>query len=130
MSVPGKWTPLHCTAAAGEGCYVWKVAEPGVSETVKIRVSDANDATSKALSAQFQIRPIITVVTPNAGTEIWGVGSPQTISWTTVGSLATMKLEYSTNGFANEAQTTTIATPAERFGQAADWYVKTKRVWR
>jgi hypothetical protein len=99
-----------CTAMAGEGCYIWKVAEAGVSETVMIRVSNANDSVSKDESVEFKIRPIITVVTPNTGNEIWPVGSEQIVSWTTVGNLANVKLEYSTNGFADESQNFPIDT--------------------
>jgi len=75
-----------------------------------IRVSDAGDAVSHDESVEFKIRPVITVVTPSAGDEIWPVESKQTVSWTTVGNLANVKLEYSTNGFADETQTTTIGT--------------------
>ncbi|MFH0881590.1 MAG: hypothetical protein V2A56_01260 [bacterium] len=99
-----------CAAVAGEGCYAWQVAEAGVSETAMIRVSDANDSVSKDESVEFKIRAVITVATPNTGNEIWPVGSGQVISWTTVGNLTNVKLEYSTNGFADESQKTTIGT--------------------
>ncbi|MFA5187538.1 MAG: hypothetical protein WC551_13750, partial [Patescibacteria group bacterium] len=109
-TVAGNGADGDCTALAGEGCYVWKVADAAVSETAMIRVSDANDSVSKDESVEFKIRPIITVVTPNSGNEIWPVGSEQTISWTTFGNLANVKLEYSTNGFADEGQNNTIGT--------------------
>ena len=49
------------------------------------------------------------MTSPNSGTEIWQVGTSQNITWTINGTGITgLKLEYSTNGFADETQTFVI----------------------
>src|SRR5207247_7501400 len=68
--------------------------------TVRVRLSDASDATVSATSnTNFAIKTSLTLTAPNGG-EVWAVGSARTITWTKAGTVATVKLEYSTDNFA------------------------------
>jgi len=53
--------------------------------------------------------PKITVVSPNGG-ESWAGGSTQTITWTSPGTFANVKIFYSTNG-GKKWKTVTGSTP-------------------
>jgi len=50
-----------------------------------------------ASSATFTIKGSLTLTSPNTG-EIWIAGSSQNITWTKTGTIANVKLEYSTDG--------------------------------
>lgn len=65
----------------------------------KLRVTDTvsgHPATSSTTSA-FAIQGKLTLTSPIAG-NIWAALSPQTINWTTIGSIGKVGLDYSTNG--------------------------------
>ena len=92
------------------GSYLWTIPDHA-SSTVKVRVSDAVFPSIYDVSdANFQITggtaPGFTVDSPNGG-EVWAIGSSQTISWTTTGIIANVRLQYSKNNFATA---TTIVT--------------------
>jgi C1A family cysteine protease len=50
-----------------------------------------------AIRVRLSSRPTLTVTSPNGG-EDWALGSGQTVNWTSTGSIANVKIEYSTNG--------------------------------
>src|SRR5207245_2297334 len=66
-------------------------------------VSDSSDA-------NFAIKGSLTLTAPNGG-EVWAVGASKSITWTKAGTLATVKLEYSTDNFAT-ASVITASTDA------------------
>ncbi len=57
----------------------------------------ANQANDVAIRVRSSGLPTLTLISPNGG-EDWEVGSSHLISWTWTGSIAEVKLEYSTNG--------------------------------
>jgi hypothetical protein len=87
-----------CTAAAGTGCFVWTV--PNAPTTLaRVRITDTNDATVFDTSdANFSIRGSFVLTAPN-GAEEWVVGSTRQLTWTTNGTIANVKLEYSKDNF-------------------------------
>src|SRR5207302_41866 len=57
--------------------------------------ASANDTSD----GNFKIRGNLTVSVPNGG-EVWIIGSAQTITWTSAGTIPSVKLEYSKDNFA------------------------------
>jgi len=78
------------------GSYAWTIPETALSgATIKVRITDqARPEITDTSDASFRIRGGFTITSPNGG-ESWGAKSPQTISWTTKGTIANVKLEYS-----------------------------------
>ena len=78
------------------GSYVWTVPEDALSgANIKVRITDQSRAVITDTSdAIFRIRGGFTITSPKGG-ESWGAKSPQTITWTTKGTIANVKLEYS-----------------------------------
>src|SRR5207245_3926833 len=98
------------------GSYSWTVAD-AIASTVKVRMKHPTDATVTADSAAFTIKGSLTLTAPVNG-EVWGVGSTQNITWTTAGTLADVKLEYSTDNFVTHILIT-ASTPAA--GESFAW---------
>ncbi|MGE5308174.1 MAG: hypothetical protein ACM3OC_03740, partial [Deltaproteobacteria bacterium] len=93
----GAYTTIISSTAAGALSFTWSVAD-AVSKTCRVRISDASDsAVSSSSPADFTIQAGFTVTSP-AGGEVWNVGSNQNITWSTVGSIGTVRLDYSTDG--------------------------------
>src|SRR2546425_1021857 len=81
------------------GTYSWIIPD-AISATVKVRVSNAADASANDPSGgNSKIRGNLTVSAPNGG-EVWIIGSAQTITWTSAGTIPSVKLEYSKDNFA------------------------------
>src|SRR5256712_1068706 len=93
---PGVITPGVASGPTG-GSYSWTVAD-AIASTVKVRVKHPTDATVSAVSAAFTIKGSLTLTAPVNG-EVWAVGASQNITWTSAGTLADVKLEYSTDNF-------------------------------
>ena len=80
--------------------YAWTV--PGTpSTTCMVRVSDAADgdpldASDAVFTIVSPITDSITVTAPNGG-ESWTVGSSHDITWSSTGTIANVRIEYSTN---------------------------------
>jgi hypothetical protein len=91
----GSWTIID-NSTGNDGLFDWNV--PAVeSNNAVVRVSDAaNAATFDVSNAVFAIviTPTLTLVSPNGG-ESWTAGSQEEIRWTSTGSIASVKLEYS-----------------------------------
>ena len=91
------WTSV-VGSTADDGVHAWTVTGPATSQA-RIRVTSATDPTVTDVSdANASIGGgSITVVSPNGG-EIWPIGSPQNISWTSSGLTGNVKIEVSRNG--------------------------------
>ncbi len=101
------WT-LITASVANNGAYAWTIPSTS-SPSVKVRVTDASDAAITDVSdANFTIAGTLTVTSPNGG-EDWLVASIHNISWTTSGTVANVKLEYTTNDSSWNVIATSIA---------------------
>ena len=89
--------------------FLWTIPD-SASNNVKVKVASLTytDVFDES-NAIFSIKPSLTLTAPNGG-QVWIVGSAQSITWTKSGTIATIKLQYSTNGFSDELQTVTFAT--------------------
>src|SRR5207244_3675917 len=102
-------------STAKTGSFSWTIPD-SISNTVRVRVSDVTDAQTNDISdANFKIRGNLTVSAPNGG-EVWVIGSAQTITWTSAGTIPSVKLEYSKNNFAT---VTLIAASVSNTGSFA-----------
>jgi hypothetical protein len=106
------------TSTANDGSYNWNV--PNISSNqVLVRISDAADDTPADTSdspftiTNSSVNATLTVTSPNGG-EIWTGESIKKISWTSTGTLSSVKLEYSTN---NGISWTTIANGTANSGE-------------
>ncbi|MDD5745726.1 MAG: hypothetical protein PHO30_00535, partial [Candidatus Omnitrophica bacterium] len=108
---------------ASTGSYAWTLPDR-IGLQNKIRVSDADDASVNDVSdANFTIKGKLTVTAPN-GSEVWHVSQHESITWTKTGTIAAVKLEYSTNGFSDELKTVTIAGGVDAVsGTPYDWTI-------
>ncbi|MBI3602550.1 MAG: hypothetical protein HY209_06650, partial [Candidatus Omnitrophica bacterium] len=95
------------------GTYSWAAPIDSITSNLKkavIEIQDANDATkTKGDSDLFEIEGKIRLDSPNLDAPTWHVGDIQQIKWTPTGSFNYVKIEYSTNGFSDESQTTVEA---------------------
>jgi C1A family cysteine protease len=92
------WSPIE-TSTSNDGTYSWTVPNTP-SEDCLVKISDAADGDLSDVSdAPFTIseQPTLTVTSPDGGEE-WEVGSSQAITWSSTGSIANVKIEYSVNG--------------------------------
>src|SRR5947209_4812262 len=104
------------TPAAG-GSFAWTVPD-AISTTVKVRITLNSDATVTQTSpANFKIRGSLALTAPNGG-ETWIVGDARTITWTKTGTLADVKLEYSTDGGVTYPNVITASMPAANLSYA------------
>jgi len=93
--------------------YSWTIPD-AIGNQLRVKIIDLGDETVfDESNANFRIKGSVNLTSPNGG-NTWIVGESRNITWTRTGSFANVKLEYSTNGFADELQTVTIAasTPA------------------
>src|SRR2546422_7343838 len=100
---------LITASAPGTGSFAWTVPDD-LSSTVKVRVTDVRDlSVFDDSNAYFKVQGALTLNSPNGGEKLT-VGSAQTITWTSVGSIANVKLQYSKDNFAT-AVLITASTP-------------------
>ncbi|MCX6564566.1 MAG: SBBP repeat-containing protein [Candidatus Aminicenantes bacterium] len=114
------WTTI-VASTTNTGTYAWTVPDAS-SVNGLVRVSDAANAAAFDVSdAAFTLVGMsITVTAPNGG-EIWAAGSMHALTWTTTGTIANVKLEYSTDGGANW---TTIIASSLNVGEFAwQWFM-------
>src|SRR5437867_13397173 len=70
------------------------------------------DATVTASSgSNFKIRGAVTLTVPNGG-ETWIVGENRNMTWTRIGTIVNVKLEYSTDGGTTYPNVITASTGA------------------
>jgi hypothetical protein len=108
----GAWTNAESNSAqpyanaSGVNTFLWDIptTQSVISNNVKVRVVDNGDPTNINESTQFfAIRAGLDVTSPDGNadpnlTEAWTVGTTQTVKWTLVGYMNTVKLQYSVNG--------------------------------
>jgi len=97
----GTWTVIT-SSTPNDGSYSWRA--PNISSpNCKVKVSNTGDANSYDISdGNFTITTslpsdTIKVISPKSG-DSWIVGRKYYITWTTLGSISSVKLEYSTDG--------------------------------
>ncbi len=98
-----------CAVNLGDtGCYVWTPLSAG--STMMVRVFDAQDSATVDESDGIFTIAGISVTAPVSG-NVWAVGTSHLIEWDTEPAVSSgqVRLEYSTNGFADESQTVLIA---------------------
>src|SRR5439155_1139596 len=109
-------------SAANTGSYNWVVPDDPTT-TARVRVSDVNDGTVLDTSdAVFRIEGFFTLTAPNGG-ESWPVGSTQTISWVSGGTIPNVKLEYSRDNFATATLITASTPSVNNVGGSFAWTV-------
>ena len=85
-------------STANDGTEPWTVAGPATT-AARVRISSVTTPSVLDVSnSNFTISsPSITVTAPNGG-ETWGVGTSQTITWTSLGVSGPVMIELSRNG--------------------------------
>jgi hypothetical protein len=85
-------------STANDGTEAWTVAGPATT-AARVRISSVTTPSVLDVSnSNFTISsPSITVTAPNGG-EMWGVGTMQTITWTSLGVSGPVMIELSRNG--------------------------------
>jgi hypothetical protein len=98
------WTGI-ISSTGNDGSFPWTV--PAVdSNQCLIRVSETDGSPADTSNAVFTIfPPSITVTSPNGG-ENWQVNSQHTITWTCVGTVGNVQIEYSINNGDNWTEIT------------------------
>src|SRR5256712_7876842 len=108
---------ITASTPAANLSYAWTVPD-AISTTVKVRININSDSTVTSTSpANFKIRGALALTAPNGG-ETWVVGDSRTITWTKAGTLADVKLEYSTDGGVTYPNVITASTPAANLSYA------------
>ena len=87
---------IAASVSASSGTYAWTIPN-AISTTVVVQVANVSDGTVYSVSPDFIIRGAFQVIAPNGG-EKWAVGTVQTISWNTSGTIVNVELVYSTDG--------------------------------
>lgn len=85
-----------------DGTYSWTVPNTPTTQG-RVKISDAATGTPSDMSDNnftISVVPTISVTSPNGG-ESWCVGSNHNITWTSTGTIANVKLEYSTDSGSN-----------------------------
>ncbi|RKY63064.1 MAG: hypothetical protein DRQ02_13115, partial [Candidatus Latescibacterota bacterium] len=100
--------------------YSWTIPD-NLSNHIRVKITDTSDSTVYDTSdADFTIKGHLTLNTPNGG-EDWVVGTSENITWTRFGSIANVKLEYSTNSGATYPNLIIAATDAST--QSYTWAI-------
>ncbi len=85
------------SSTPNDGSYNWTIPD-NPSDTCLVRVSETDGQPSDISDGPFTIfLPSITVIYPN-GRESLSVGSAHEITWTSTGTIASVMIEYSTDG--------------------------------
>ncbi|MFH1062049.1 MAG: hypothetical protein V1747_04095 [Candidatus Omnitrophota bacterium] len=88
---------IIASTPAGGLEYYWTIPDR-TTTTARVKISDASDiSVDDRSNADFSIQAIFTITSPNGG-EVWTVADSEDITWNTIGSVANVKLDYSTNG--------------------------------
>ncbi|RKY29307.1 MAG: hypothetical protein DRP68_07435, partial [Candidatus Omnitrophota bacterium] len=118
-------TNLITTVPSTDGSFIWSVPdEIGTNLRIRIRAVNNYNVWDESDNS-FEIKGKVTLNRPLGG-EVFYVGDTEQIQWTPTGTYAQVKLEYSTNGFANESEAFPIAVVsagASGVMQSYDWTV-------
>ncbi|MGD2091880.1 MAG: hypothetical protein PVH61_37250, partial [Candidatus Aminicenantes bacterium] len=92
----GTWNTI-IASTANSGTYNWTVDNTPSTDCL-VKVSDTAGPATDTSNGIFTIleQRTLTVITPN-GTENWEGGTNQTITWNSTGSIANVKIDYSTD---------------------------------
>jgi len=101
------------------GSYSWAIPDTALSgATIKVRITDqARPEITDTSDANFRIRGGFTITAPNGG-ESWGAKSTQAITWTTKGTIANVKLEYSLDSGTTWSTITSSVANADSYSWA------------
>ena len=114
------WNTITASSAASSGSYSWKVPDNATQEGL-LRISDADNPADNIFDesdSNFTISAVY-LISPNGG-ESYSVNSIQTIRWLAYSSVATVKLEYSTN---NGSSWNLISSSETASNQSYNWTV-------
>ena len=118
---------------ASNGSFNWTVSGPATTQA-RIRVTSLSDPSiSDASNVNFTVaEPFVTVTRPNLSSHTWGVGTKQTIQWTSnLGSLEKVVIHLSTDGGVTYPIVLLAATPSDGKQPVtvqAGWATPTARV--
>jgi len=90
---------IIATNLSNSGTYTWTIpADALIGQTIQLRLTDGTrtEITAKS-SGYLRIRGGFNILSPN-GAEQWVAKSSQTVTWQTLGTIATVKLEYTIDG--------------------------------
>lgn len=92
----GSTFPNLISYTANSGNFAWNIPD-SISQYVRVRVSDSANANVLDVSdANFRIAGGFSLTSPNGG-EIWTVGDARTVTWTSTGTISSVRLDYSTD---------------------------------
>ncbi len=113
------WNIISASTPNTTGTYVWTVPNTP-STNCLVKVSDAAGTAFDTSNAPFSIVTArsITLLAPNGG-ESFEIGATLPITWNYTGSIANVKIEYTTNG----ASTWTTLTPSTSNTGTYNWTV-------
>ena len=117
----GEWFTIITSTSNSTSTYNWQVPDkitlPPSDYSVLIRVSDTRDSnvTLDTSDNPFKIKADIIVVYPN-GDENLLVETDEVVSWTVVGTVPNVRIEYSMDDFIDPAKTKIISTTANISG--------------
>ena len=102
---------IVASTSAAAGSYAWTIPDAPTSQA-RVRITDTADSTVTDSSlANFNIKPSVTLAAPNGG-DVFKVNSSQNITWSMVGTIANVKLEYSSDGGTTYPYVIIASTPA------------------
>ena len=89
---------IVASASAAGLSYGWTVPD-AISAVLKVKITDVADTSVfDESNANFTIKGLfLSLTAPNSG-EAWVVGESRNIAWSKTGTIANVKLEYSTDG--------------------------------
>jgi hypothetical protein len=110
----GTTYPIAITTStpAANQSYAWTVPDE-IGTQLRVKITDLGDATvNDASNADFTVKGSLTLTAPNGG-QTWIVGASQNITWNKTGTIANVKLDYSTDGGSSYPNVIVASTPGE-----------------
>jgi hypothetical protein len=118
---PFDTTIIAFTGNGGE--YKWLSVTDAISDNCYVRIMDVVDSDAMDICDNaFKIHGVLAITSPLAGDKC-GVGTTKAISWTKTGTISNIKLEYSTNAFADGSQIYTINNGNDVGGTSFPWSI-------
>jgi len=106
----GPWNAIANGISATPPVFEWPIPD-AISNGVRVKINDRDNPNVFNISSNnFTVVGKVYVNKPRTGEPDWVVGDVRQIRWTPTGTFSFVKLEGSTNGFADENQTWTIGT--------------------
>ncbi|MFH1414134.1 MAG: DUF2341 domain-containing protein [Candidatus Omnitrophota bacterium] len=118
----------YTTVATTDGSYTWTVPNSVSSNCLFKAIDDTRPSAASGVSETFRILRGAVTVTQPSGAEFWTVGVNKSITWSYIGDINNIKLEYSTDSSNN---TWTVVTGASSLApglNGTDWFVATPDV--